>query len=66
MKRKKLFIEIPCEIGTTVYIVGCKYRSGRLEKWINTGKFRILDLEKLGKTVFLTKEDAEQKIKDME
>lgn len=37
----------------TVYIVGHKYRHGREEWWINRGRFRASDLDKLGKTVFL-------------
>lgn len=52
-------IVLPCHIGDTVYIVGGKYHGGRFEKWINTGKFRLSDLEKIGKTIFLTREEAE-------
>lgn len=50
---------LPCKVGDVVYIIGSKYRAGRWETWVNTGKFRLSDLEKLGKTVFLTREEAE-------
>lgn len=47
-----------CKVGDTVYIIGSKYRKGRKEKWINTGKFRLSDIDKIGKTVFLTEKEA--------
>lgn len=50
---------LPCKIGTPIFIIGSKYRSGKFDKWVNTGKFRWSDIEKLGKTVFLTREEAE-------
>ena len=50
---------LPCRVGDVVYITGSKYRAGRDETWVNTGKFRFSDLEKLGKTVFLSREEAE-------
>lgn len=53
-------IILPCKIGDTVYVIGGKYRHGSVEKWINTGKFRFSDIDKLGKTVFLSKEEAEK------
>ena len=53
---------LPCAIGSTVYIIGHKYRAGWDECWINPGKFRPSDLEKIGERVFLTYEDAEAKI----
>lgn len=58
-KDRSRIIELPCKLGDTVFIIGGKYRAGRVEKWINTGKFRLSDLEKMGKTVFLTQEEAE-------
>ena len=57
------------KLGDTVYIIGYKYRHGTYEKWINTGEFKYSDLEKLNKTVFLTKaaaEEALEKIKEGE
>lgn len=46
----------------TVFIMGHKWRRGREEYWINTGRFRVSDLDKLGKTVFLKKSDAEKEL----
>lgn len=59
---KNRFVELPCKLGDPVYIIGGKYRAGRQERWINAGKFRLSDLEKMGKTVFLTREEAEAAI----
>ena len=65
-KDKPLVFDLPCEIGRTVFIIGSKYRHGRIEHWINTGKFKLSDIPKLGKTVFLTIEAAEQVLKERE
>lgn len=59
-------VELPCKVGDTVYIVGRKYRAGSYESFINTGKFRYSDMEKVGDTVFLTREAAEARLKEME
>ena len=58
-KYRSRIIELPCKLGDPVFIIGGKYRAGRVERWINTGKFRLSDLEKMGKTVFVTSEEAE-------
>lgn len=57
---KSKFIELPCKIGDKVFIVGRHHH----ETYINTGRFRISDVEKIGKTVFITKEEAEQALKE--
>lgn len=59
-------VVLPCKLGDPVYIIGGKYRHGRFEKWINPSKFRLSDLEKLGKTVFLTHKEAEEALAKME
>ena len=59
---RSMFVELPCPIGSTVYIIGHRYRAGWDECWINPGKFRPSDLENLGVRVFLTYEDAKAKI----
>ena len=48
--------------GDPVFVLGGKYRHGSMEYWINPGKFRLTDIGKMGKTVFLTIEDAEAKL----
>lgn len=50
------------KVGDPVFIAGGKYRSGSIEYWINTGGFRLTDVGKLGDTVFLSREEAEQRI----
>ena len=59
-------LALPCPIGAKVYVVGAKYRHGRWETWVNPANFRLSDLEKLGKTVFLTEDAARAAIKEME
>lgn len=59
-------IILPCKVGTTVYVIGGKYRNGTVEKWCNTGLFRLSDLDKMGKTVFLTAEEADEALKTFE
>lgn len=61
-KDRSMFLALPCPIGSTVYVIGHRYRAGRDECWINTGKLRPSDLEKIGERVFLTYEDAKAKI----
>lgn len=63
-KDRTRFVQLPRAVGDPVYIVGGKYRAGRKEWWINTGKFRLSDLDKIGKTVFLTREEAEKALKE--
>lgn len=50
------------KVGDPVFITGGKYRSGRIEYWINTGTFRLSDVGKLNDTVFLSLEAAEKRV----
>ena len=59
-------VVLPCKLGATVFVIGGKYRHGRFEKWINTGKFRLSDLDSLGKSVFLTELEAKNALAEME
>lgn len=59
LEEQERLVILPCKIGTPIFIIGSKYRSGKFDKWVNTGKFRWSDIEKLGKTVFLNREEAE-------
>lgn len=65
MSKEGRLLPLPCPIGSTVYVIGHQYRAGRDECWINKGKFRPSDLEKIGERVFLSYEDAKAKILDM-
>ena len=58
-------VVLPCKLGDPVFTIGGKYRAGRFEQWINPGKFRLSDLEKMGKTVFLTRAEAETALAKM-
>lgn len=48
--------------GSRVYIVIRRSHGERVESWIKEGRFRAGDYEKLGKTVFLRKPDAEKRL----
>ena len=50
----------------TVFIIGHKWNRGREEYWINTGRFRASDLDKLGKTVFLKESDAKKELRRLQ
>ena len=74
-----LLLRLPCPIGTTVYNttwwddvtekvkVDGKifYRTARKHK-VSKSTFSLLDVKDFGKTVFLTQEEAKQKLKEME
>ena len=74
-----LLLRLPCRVGTSVYMVaqdcggdtlycirgdceGCPY----LYSFVEENKFEAYMLEDIGKTVFLTKAEAECKLKEME
>ena len=74
-----LLLRLPCRVGTSVYMVaqdcggdtlycmrgdceGCPY----LYSFVEENKFEAYMLEDIGKTVFLTQAEAEQKLKEME
>lgn len=65
MARDGRLLVLPCAIGSTVYVIGHRYRNGWDECWINPGKFRPSDLEKIGDRVFFTYEGAKEKILSM-
>ena len=49
-------------VGDPVFVAGGRYRAGRIEYWINAGKFRLSDAGKIGDTIFFNVEDAERRI----
>ena len=79
LEEQGLLLRLPVPIGTTVYnttwwddkyeivtVNGKKYsRSVRNHK-VTKSTFGLLDIKEWGKTVFLTQEEAEQKLKEME
>ena len=72
-------IKLPCKIGTEVYDITCwddieekvvvkgkaYYRTVRKHK-VTKFPFTYSDINDFGKTVFLTKSEAEQKLNEME
>ena len=79
LEEQGLLLRLPCKVGTSVYMVGqdcggdtldcrrgdcegCPY----LYSFVEENKFDAYMLENIGKTVFLTKAEAEQKLKEME
>ena len=72
---KDRYIKLPCKVGDIVYYP-YEYGNKVLEKtvikiviekedrWLDVG-VSFLPFENIGKTVFLTKEEAEQKLKEL-
>ena len=57
-------VVLPCKIGTRVYEI---YQFCGCGAWeIEEHKIKLEDLDKIGKTVFLTREEAEKALKEME
>ena len=79
LEEQGLLLRLPCPIGTTVYnttwwdyveekvkVDGKTfYRTVHKHK-VSKSTFSLLDVEDFGKTVFLTKSEAERKLKEME
>lgn len=57
-------LKLTCAVGTIVYEPYQFMGEGAWE--IDVHKIRLEDLEKIGKTVFLTREDAEAALKELE
>ena len=64
-KAKDKVIELPCKVGDTVYKIGSIYRNGKEKFYIYQGKFGYSCIRRFGKTVFLTKEEAEKALKEL-
>lgn len=76
-----LLLRLPCKVGDTVFKlkrhnycpsgicrkdISCSECRSRTPFGIVEEKFKLNELKEIGKTVFLTKAEAEQKLKDME
>ena len=62
LKESGKLIMLPCDIGSKVYEIYQFLGEGAWE--IEEHKIRLEDLEKIGKTVFLTREEAEAVISE--
>ena len=59
-------VELPCKVGDTVYwLQYIKPTPGRFTVDIAPIKFTLVWLEDIGKTVFLTREEAEKALEAM-
>lgn len=58
-----LLVRLPCKVGTEVYyILGVPNKTPcAIDKCV----FKLSDINKIGKTVFLTREEAEKKLEEM-
>ena len=56
-------IVLPCKVGTAVYKIEYNQHYGA---WLEPHFFRLQDYEHVGKTIFLSREDAEAEIRRWE
>lgn len=79
LEEQGLLLRLPCKVGTSVYMVAqdcggdaLYCRRGDCEgcpdlyEFVEENKFEAYMCDDIGKTVFLTKAEAEQKLKEME
>lgn len=82
LEEQNLLVRLPCKVGDTVYVPTRNFISelriimisvdmhGTYFRWmLNSGIYPNLDgfsISKLGKTVFLTREEAEKKLEDIQ
>ena len=79
LEEHDLLLRLPCKIGTKVYnitwwddvqekvvVKGKTYYRTIHKHKVSKSTFGYTDIEEIGKTVFLTKAEAEQKLKEME
>lgn len=66
LKEQSKLVEVLKYAKVTVYIVVHRKRRGSDVWMLKTGLFRISDMEKLGKTVFLEKSDAEKELRRLQ
>ena len=79
LEEQGLLLRLPCKIGTKVYnitwwddvqekvvVKGKTYYRTIHKHKVSKSTFGYTDIKEIGKTVFLTKSEAEQKLKEME
>jgi len=54
---------LPCKVGTAVYRLDFNQHDGA---WLEPHFFRLQDLEAIGTSIFLTREEAEAEIRRLE
>lgn len=63
LEAQGLLVRLPCKVGTEVYyILGIPNKTPcAIDKCV----FKLSDINKIGKTVFFTREEAEKKLEEM-
>lgn len=63
LEEQGLLVKLPCKVGDTIYyILGIPNKTPCV---IESCEFELSDIEKIGKTLFLTKEEAEKALAEM-
>lgn len=69
MEEQGKLLKLPCAVGDTVYVLridNLAYMMDDKKVWeIVEGKFKIRHFDCIGKTVFLTREEAESALKEL-
>lgn len=79
LEEQGLLLRLPCKVGDTVWttkwwdivqesvvVDGKKYFRNKDKHKVTKEKFSLYDYERIGKAVFLTREEAEKKLKELE
>ena len=66
-KDKSKFIELPCAIGDTVYMINSKISPHNKDEYytIIQVPFKVSMLHLIGKVFFLTREEAEKRMEEL-
>lgn len=61
-------VVLPCEVGTATYYIHypIAFYPDESEPEIKRGIFTLIDLDRFGHSVFLTREEAEEKLKEVQ
>lgn len=63
LEEQGLLVKLPCKVGTEVYyILGIP---NKMPCTIDKCVFELSDVHKIGKSLFLTREEAEKKLEEM-
>ena len=63
LEEQGLLVRLPCKVGTEVYyILGIPNKTPCV---IDKCVFELSDIDKIGKSLFLTREEAEKKLEEM-
>lgn len=69
LEEQNRLIKLPCAVGDTVYVIrldNAAYMMNNEKVWeIVEDKFEIFHFDSIGKTVFLTREEAEAALKEL-